>query len=91
MRRKIIGGICALGLTLGGSAVLANPAQAAPDVSQFCKAFGDFGSTHGACVSYLQTGNLTAFIADICREDFVQQFFGATNHGQCVKIIKALV
>lgn len=85
--------LAALGVTAAsGMLVLgtAGIASAAPDVSQVCSANGDFGTSHGGCVSYFETGNLTAAIANICQDPNVQQIVGTDNHGQCVKTLKAL-
>ena len=90
MKRLSIMSASAVVLALALLAAQPQVAQADPGVSAFCTANGDFGVTHGGCVSFFQNGNPTAFIADLCRNPAQQAAFGAKNHGQCVKAFKAL-
>ena len=87
-RLRIIGASAVVAVVLAFGLLAAQPraAQADPGAQAFCTAVGDFGATHGACVSFFQNGNITAFVADRCRDPAFRAFFGAKNHGQCVKV-----
>lgn len=64
----------------------ATPSQA-QNASQVCKAFNDFGATHGQCTSFFSGGNNTPVtVCKIIRDNF-PAFFDANwkNLGQCVK------
>jgi hypothetical protein len=101
MRRLLIALI--LVLTLGAVVAPAAPAVAQDNASQFCTEIAPildliFGTdiSHGACVAFLQAGNLTPGIASLCRNEEVQEAVAdfadvRENHGQCVKVLKALV
>ena len=101
MRRLLVTLI--LVLTLGAVVAPAAPTVAQDNVSQFCKEIDPFldlifgtDISHGACVAFLQAGNLTPGIASLCRNEEVQEavadFAGVEeNHGQCVNVLKALV
>ncbi len=92
MKRKLLCAVAGMALSLGGLGVVGvGSASAAPGVSEFCTTYGDFGTTHGACVSYFETENLTAFVADLCKDPFWQSWTGTTNTGQCIKVLKPLV
>lgn len=70
------------------------PAFADPGVSQICSAAGDFGFSHGACVSILESnGQGGAFVASLCKELRQQrpEAFDAAfkNIGTCVSSIKS--
>ena len=88
MKRLRIIGASAVVLAFG--LLAAQPAQAGPGVSAFCKSFNDFGLGHGGCVSLFTNDNPVAAIATLCRNPATQAAFGVTNHGQCVKAFKAL-
>jgi hypothetical protein len=60
------------------------------NASQFCKSINDGGLGHGACVS-LAHGNATPSISELCKIEGVPEFFGTTNHGQCIKAVRAAV
>lgn len=61
-------------------------ANADEGVSQYCTANDDFGFTHGACVAANQTRNFVPGVADLCRDEAVRALYGATSHGECVRI-----
>lgn len=90
MIRKLLTGLGVTAATATLALVTAGAASAAPNVSQFCTANGDFGVTHGGCVAAFTNGNLTPAIADFCRDPQVQQAVDAKNHGECVGTLKAL-
>jgi hypothetical protein len=89
--------VAALGLFLAvaGWSLAASPDEAAAqNPSQICTANQDLGSSHGGCVSFVASGNLTAALADACRDPVFQAQLAAAagqpvnNHGQCMKVGK---
>lgn len=81
--KNLVAMVSALGLT--ASLVLAAHAEPITpnNASQLCAANQDFGlGSHGGCVSVLQSGNITAAVAEICRLEFGPILVGAKNHGE---------
>jgi hypothetical protein len=75
---------------LSTGALAVGTAQADDNASQFCKGVDLMGISHGACVSLVH-GNPTAFISDLCKVPGAPEAIGTTNHGQCVKELRATV
>jgi len=76
-----------------------------PNPSQFCSAFGDFGFTHGECVSFLAQNQCDVpFISNgntelVCAckafkdslPDVYEEFFGQSGLGHCIQLAKELL
>jgi hypothetical protein len=85
-------------LAFGGSASAApaTPANAAVEVCQQAQEEGlldELGITFGECVNIVKgpaSATANNFIAGFCGLAFVQDQFGATNKGQCIKVVKEL-
>lgn len=85
-------------VAFGGSASAA-PQTPAKDAVAFCQqlqaegVLADAGVTFGECVNIFKgpaSENANNFISGLCGIDFVQAEVGATNKGQCIKIVKTL-
>jgi len=84
-RKRLVGPVAGLGFSM--LLALAPMAHAAPDVSQFCTAYNDFGVGHGVCVSVIQTAEIqqtdsSRLFVYFCSQTFFRNFF--PNQGQCV-------
>lgn len=90
-------GVSAVGLAV--ATMLAVPADAAPaqDAVEFCKMLAeegvlkDEGVTFGECVTILKgpsSENSNNVIAGACGIDGIVADFGASNKGQCIKLLK---
>lgn len=66
-------------------------AHADANVSQQCKSVADAGVSHGACVSLGQSGNPTPLLSDLCKLPGAPEAVGTSNHGQCIKVLRASV
>jgi hypothetical protein len=85
--------------TLGAAALVmaplnltATPAFADSDISQLCSQNADFGLSHGACVSLVESnGHSSAVFVSVCKE--IQQQYPAAfnalfkNRGECVSTL----
>ena len=83
MKKLLIGAVSAVALSFAFAAM---PATAAPNASDFCKAFNDFGVTHGQCTSHFSGGDsLPVTRCKIIKKYFLA-FFNANwkNIGDCV-------
>ena len=61
---------------------MAGPASAAPGAEQFCADNGDFGISHGQCVSQAEANNGNADAVAFCR--ILELDFGPFPLGRCV-------
>lgn len=70
-------------------AIVAPPAfsevQDRTTISEYCASRNDFGLSHGACVAYFTTHNITPHDASVCRNPSMQRLVGAANHGECMQ------
>ncbi len=89
MRKVIVSALGAAALVVVPLTLTATPAFADPDSSQLCSQNADFGFSHGACVSLVESdGHSSAIFVSACKE--IQQqhatVFGALfkNLGGCV-------
>ena len=87
MKKFLIGaaGAGAMAIAFGLSAT---PALAL-NVSDYCKANGDFGLSHGACVGGINK-SIPQFCKDFLAADPVafEALYGDTNVGSCVSTIR---
>ena len=74
--------IAALGSVALMTLAMAGPASAAPGAEQFCADDGDFGISHGQCVSQAEANNGNADAIAFCR--ILQLDFGPFPLGRCV-------
>jgi len=93
MKKLLIGAVSAVALSFA----FTGPASALPGVSEFCTANGDFGVSHGRCVSIVQNifNNGNAEEVGICKllkEVFPDAFDGDPwkNLGDCVSDLRHL-
>ncbi len=82
-------GTAAAAFMLSTGAFGMGTALADDNPSKLCKCTGDAGVSHGACVSLAQAGNPTALISALCKIPGAPEFAGTTNHGQCLKAVRA--
>jgi len=90
MKKLLIGAVSAVALTLAFS----GPAAAVPGASQYCTANGDFGLSHGDCVSLIENlynkGN--AEEVGVCKlfKEFYPGIFDYyfKNLGDCVSSLR---
>ncbi len=64
-------------------------AQAEDNAAQLCKNAPETGISQGACVSLARAGNPTALISGLCKLEGAPEAVGTTNHGQCMKALRA--
>ena len=74
--------IAALGSVALMTLAMAGPASAAPGAEQFCADNGDFGISHGQCVSQAEAKNGNADAVAFCR--ILELDFGPFPLGRCV-------
>ncbi len=74
--------IAALGSVALMTLAMAGPASAAPGAEQFCADNGDFGISHGQCVSQAEANNGNADAVAFCR--ILELDFGPFPLGRCV-------
>jgi hypothetical protein len=88
-----------LSLTLGfAGTASAQSVVPANEAVEICRSLEEgtlegIGATFGECVNQIRgpaSGNANNFLADLCGEEFVQEFFGTTNKGQCIKAVRGL-
>jgi hypothetical protein len=88
MKKYLIGaaGLGALALSFGLSAT---PALAL-NISDYCKANGDFGVSHGECVGQLINGQIPKLCRDFLEADPVafEAAYGKANVGACVSAVR---
>lgn len=94
MRRLIASALGALALVVVPLTLTATPALADPDISQLCSQNADFGFSHGACVSFIQSnGRSSAIVVSLCKELQQQEpaAFNAAfkNLGGCVSLLNS--
>jgi hypothetical protein len=91
-----------LGTAMAGALVFAAPgvaaAQPADNAAELCRQLDEqgelefLGVTRGECVNLVKgpaSPRANNFIAAICGIDFVQQFTGTTNKGQCIQAFRS--
>lgn len=88
-RRRLM--TAAAAFLLAAGALGMGTAHAEDNASQICSSVADAGTTHGACVSLAQAGNVTALLSDLCGDAAVQQAAGTTNRGQCLKVARSFL
>jgi hypothetical protein len=93
MRKVIASTLSAAALVVASLSLTATPAFADPDLSQLCSQYGDFGLSHGACVSFVESnGNSGAIFPSVCKE--IQQQYPVAfntvfkNVGDCVSSLQ---
>jgi len=89
-KAAVLGAFAVLSLTLIASSPAIGQSNDESTVSEFCAAHNDLGLTHGGCVAFFVTRNLTPHDASVCRNESMQAFLGVTNHGLCVKKLKEM-
>jgi hypothetical protein len=96
MRKVIMSTLGAAALVVFPLSLTATPAFADPDISQLCSQNGDFGFSHGACVS-LVNSNLhgSAIFPSLCKglqqQDPVVFNVLFKNVGDCVSSLNGLL
>jgi hypothetical protein len=96
MRKVIISALAAATLAAAPLSLAATPAFADPDFSQVCNQHDDFGFSHGACVSIINSNlHSSAVFHSLCRQ-LQQQYpveFNALfrNIGDCVSSLNGLL
>lgn len=93
--RKVMSVLGSAALMVGFLGLAATPAFADPNSSQLCSENADFGFSHGACVSLLQSdGNSSAVFVSICKQLQEQSptEFDAVfkNRGDCVSLLNTV-
>lgn len=61
--------------------------------NQICTAHGDFGHSHGACVSWFEKGsvNFCKWLHDDMDPADYEFYFGGTGLGACVSWVKQII
>ena len=75
-------------LSLSVSLASGSGVSATSDVDLFCWRYGDFGMTHGACVSFFQgAATNAAILASVCQRAEIRATLGVTTSGECIRLL----
>ena len=93
-------GMLALPLAMSGLSASAAPATPAKTAVEFCQALDEAGvldeagATFGECVNIFKgpaSEQANNFIAGLCGLAGIPEQVGATNKGQCIKVVNELI